>query len=157
MTTTSHRRARARTHTTMSTRRTLRRAAGGALVVSAVALGTAGPAAAAPSVTVSPDRNLTDTATVNVSGAGFSAGATVLLYQCADVGFVGHCTDQPLAELETSLSGAFDPVAVGVQAVFVTDLGSTECRTGCRIEVVQQPGIGFGQDTISFSRYSSTK
>ena len=36
-----------------------------------------------------------------------------------------------------------------------TDLGPTECETGCRIEVVQFPGIGFGKDSISFSRYSS--
>ena len=143
--------------TTRSARRSVRRAAGGAVLAAAAALGTAGPAAAAQSVTVSPDRNLADTAFVNVSGTGFSADATVLLYQCADVNSVTHCTDQPIAELELGPSGAFSSVSVSVSAVFMTDLGPTECRAGCRIEALQLPGVGFGQDGISFARYSSTK
>ena len=157
MTTTSHRRTRVGEHRSRSVRRTVRRAAAGSILASAVALGTAGPAAAAQSVAVSPDRNLADTAFVNVSGTGFGANATVLLYQCADVNSVTHCTDQPLAEPELGPTGAFSSVSVSVSAVFMTDLGPTDCRTGCRIQALQVPGVGFGQDAISFSRYSSTK
>ena len=135
----------------------VRRAAGGAILASAVALGTAGPAAAAQSVTVSPDRNLADAAFVNVSGTGFGAYANVLVYQCADVNSATHCTDQALAEVELGPTGAFSSVSVSVSAVFMTDLGPTDCRTGCRIQAVQLPGVGFGEDSISFSRFASTK
>jgi len=132
-------------------------AAGGAALASAVTLGAAGPAAAAQTVTASPDRNLADTALVNVSGTGFGANATLLMYQCADVGSVRHCTDQPVAEEEIGPNGSFSSVSVSVTAVFMTDMGPTECRTGCRIEVTQVSGVGAGRDGISFARYASSK
>ena len=157
MTTTSHHHLRAGKRPTGRVRRMARRAAGGAVLASAVTVGAAGPAAAAQSVTASPDSNLADTAFVDVSGTGFGANATLLMYQCADVNSVGHCTDQPIAETELGSSGSFSSVSVAVTAVFTTDLGPTECRTGCRIEVIQVTGVGAGRDSISFSRYASTK
>jgi len=42
-----------------------------------------------------------------------------------------------------------------VSAVFESDVGPTECRTGCRI-VVRHPTLAaLGPDGISFARYSS--
>ena len=155
MTTTLHRRANAEEQMTKSARRMVGRAAGGALLVSAVVLGTGGPAAATgESVTATPDSNLADTAFVNLSGAGFGADTTVLVEQCAEVSSVTRCSEV-LAEVETNLSGAFGPLTLQVTAVFNSDIGPVECRTGCRIEVRNATFPGLGQDGITFARYSS--
>ena len=121
------------------------------------ALGTAAPAGAvgAP-VTVSPDRDLADTAFVDVSGTGFDPNTTVLLFQCTDVGSVNYCTTEPIAELDVNFRGSF-AVDLPVHAVITTSVGSAECRTGCDIVVLQHPGTGYGRAGLSFSRYSSTK
>ena len=132
--------------------RWVRRAAGGALLASAVALGTAGPAAAAQTVTVSPDSNLPDLATVNVSGTGFFANTELELYQCMDEPTGERCTFDPIGGAITNANGAF-ATTVWVRAVFTSDIGFTDCDPGCRV-VVRAGAVG-GQDGISFARYSS--
>jgi hypothetical protein len=141
---------------TKSARQTLRRAAGGALLVPAAVLGTAGPAEAiGETVTATPDSNLPDTATVNVSGTGFNPNDDVEFFQCVDDGPFELCSVEPVGGAITNASGAFGPTTATVQAVFRSEFGPTECRTGCRLLVQSLTFPALGQDSISFSRYSS--
>jgi hypothetical protein len=143
-------------HKTRSARRLARRAAGGLLLASGVALGSAGPAAAVgESVTVTPDANLPDTATVNVSGTGFPAHEDLEFYQCVDESTFELCSVEPVGGAITNASGAFGPATATVRAVFQSDFGPTECRTGCRIRVEALFFPATGRDDISFARYSS--
>jgi hypothetical protein len=120
-----------------------------------VALGTAGPAAAAQTVTVSPDSNLPDAATVNVSGTGFVPNADVDFFQCFDEPTGERCTTEPIATGRTNANGAFGPTTTTVFAVIESDIGPAQCRTGCRIVV--RAGLSAARDGISFARYSSSK
>jgi hypothetical protein len=55
----------------------------------------------------------------------------------------------------TNASGAFGPTTATVQAVFRSEFGPTECRTGCRLLVQSLTFPALGQDGISFARYTS--
>ncbi len=128
------------------------RAAGGALLATLMTFGPVGRAAAVgEQVGVSPDSNLPDPAQVQVSGAGFTANATVHVYQCADPNGVESCSADPVAvSTTTNSSGAFSTSAV-VKKVFSTSDGSVACTTNCRVVVWDDFGR-MGEHPISFPK-----
>ena len=66
-----------------------------------------------------------------------------------------RCTFEPITSATTNANGAFGPTTATVFAVFESDIGPTECRTGCRI-VVRHPTLpAAGRDGVTFARDSS--
>ncbi len=82
-----------------------------------LALLGAAPAPAAPAATVTPFANLPDTATVNVSGTGWTPDNGITIRQCNSDG--SACVGFGVAVAD--LGGAFGPVPFQVSKVFVPD------------------------------------
>src|SRR5262245_40791593 len=72
-------------------------------------------------LTVTPNTNLPDVASVNVSGAGFGNSGSLALQQCIPIDQFGSedCSENiNTSPIQTSPNGAFGPVAVQVSRVF---------------------------------------
>lgn len=68
----------------------------------------AGPAGAAPAITVTPDEDLVDFQEVTVSGSGYTPGATIGLVQCLnDPGSQENCDLSTLTYTSANSTGSF--------------------------------------------------
>lgn len=127
---------------------------GGALLVSVVTLGICRPGAAAGEVVVvTPDRDLPDTTTVQVSGSGFTPYSYVFLRQCADVNGVERCSAVLGPDRRTNASGAFPAGALTVHATFRSDGVTVECRSGCELRARDIHGR-IGSGSLGFRRHT---
>ena len=100
--------------------------AAGAAVAATVAVAAAAPAFAAGALSVTPNIGLAATATVSVSGTGFTPSVNLYLAQCDITASPGTaCNQASYVVVSTNASGAFGPTNLSVAKTFVGWNGQT--------------------------------
>src|SRR5882757_4991302 len=86
----------------------------------------AGAAAAAGALSISPRTGLGTTATISVSGTGFTPSANLYLAECDATASLGTaCNQASYVVVSTNASGAFGPTNLSVAKTFVGWNGQT--------------------------------
>lgn len=99
--------------------------AAGAAAAATVAVATAAPAAAG-ALSISPSSGLPSSATVSVSGTGYTPSANLYLAECDVTASPGTaCNQASYVVVSTDASGAFGPTNLNVAKTFVGWNGQT--------------------------------